>query len=365
MASSVNSDDDPTTPQGVPPPAPVPAAAPPRRRGSGHVTIRDVAQLAGVAPMTVSRALSNPQQVSEAVRERVRAAVASSGYVPNLIAGALSSGHSRLVAALVPTISTLTLHPLLEALGRTLEPSGCQLLLGQTGYDNARLDGILETVLGRRPAGIVITGTLESATWRQRLRASGVPVVETWDLVDDPIDMLVGFSHADMAGAVVRFLHAGGRRRLAFFGADDARSRARAHAFQGAALALGMPAPLLHAAPAPATLRSGRDALSQLMAGASDGPPVDGVFCNSDLMAMGVLIEAQQRGVAVPGQLAVVGCGDLPFSADFEPALTTVHLDGAAIGTRAGELLLERLQGGAAPAGATDLGFSIRQRATA
>lgn len=346
----------------APSPAPAASAAASRRRGTGHVTIRDVAALAGVAPMTVSRALSTPQQVSPAVRERVREAVARSGYVPNLIAGALSSGHSRLVAALVPTISTLNLHPMLEALGGALEPGGCQLLLGQTGYDNARLDGILETVLGRRPAGIVITGTLESPAWRQRLRASGIPVVETWDLVADPIDMLVGFSHAQMARAVVRFLHARGRRRLAFLGADDVRSRARADAFTAVALELGMPAPVLHAGPAPATLRSGRDALAGLLQAGS--PPVDGIFCNSDLMAMGVLIEAQQRGVQVPQQLAVVGCGDLSFSGDMEPALTTVHLDGQAIGTRAGQLLLERLNDKDSPRGVWDLGFSIVERST-
>lgn len=334
-----------------------------RRRGTGHVTIRDVARLAGVAPITVSRALSTPAQVSPAVRERVREAVAASGYVPNLIAGALSSGQSRLVAALVPTISTLTLHPMLEALGDVLEAGGCQMLLGQTGYDNARRDGILETVLGRRPAGIVLTGTLDSPQWRQRLRASRVPVVETWDLIDDPIDMLVGFSHAEMARAVVHFLHAGGRRRLAFLGADDARSQARAEAFTAAAGALGMPAPVRHAVPAPATLRSGRDGLARLLA--DGGEAVDGIFCNSDLMAMGVLIEAQARGVEIPARMAVVGCGDLPFSADVQPALTTVHLDGQAIGARAGRLLLDRIDGREAPPGVWDLGFSIIERATA
>ncbi|WP_311221029.1 MULTISPECIES: LacI family DNA-binding transcriptional regulator [unclassified Acidovorax] len=334
-----------------------------RRRGSGHVTIRDVARLAGVAPITVSRALSTPDQVSLAVRERVREAVAASGYVPNLIAGALSSGHSRMVAALVPSLSTLTLHPMLEALGEALEPSGCQLLLGQTGYDNARLDGILETLLGRRPAGIVITGPLESPAWRQRLRASGVPVVETWDLVDDPIDLLVGFSHAGMAREVVAFLHAGGRRRLAFFGAQDARSRARAAAFTQAAQALGLPVPLMHAAPAPATVRSGRDALAALVE-QGGALPVDAVFCNSDLMAMGVLIEAQARGLRVPGQLAIVGCGDLPFSGDMEPALTTVHLDGQAIGARAGQLIVDRLEGREIASRVWDLGFSITRRAT-
>lgn len=333
-----------------------------RRRGTGQVTIRDVARIAGVAPITVSRALSSPVQVSDSVLARVREAVATSGYVPNLIAGALSSGQSNLVAALVPSISTLTLHPLLEALGNALETAGCQLLLGQTGYDNARLDGILDTVLGRRPAGIVVTGTLESAHWRDRLRASGVPVVETWDLVDDPVDMLVGFSHADMAAAVVRFLHAGGRRSLAFLGADDTRSHLRSAAFTAAAQALELPAPAVHAVAAPATLRSGREGLAQLLA--SGMPTVDAIFCNSDLMAMGVLVEAQARGLAIPSQLAVVGCGDLPFSRDVEPALTTVHLDGAAIGDKAAELLMTRMKGQAVEARVWDLGFSITQRAS-
>lgn len=334
-----------------------------RRRGTGQVTIRDVARLAGVAPITASRALSNSAQVSPAVLARVREAVAESGYVPNLIAGALSSGQSRLVATLVPTISTLTLHPMLEALGAALEGGGCHMLLGQTGYDNARLGGMLETILGRRPAGIVITGTLESPHWRRRLRASGVPVVETWDVVGEPIDMVVGFSHAEMARAVARYLHGRGRRRLAFLGADDARSRARGEAFVQAALALGLPRPRIHAGPAPATLRSGREGLAALLADREAA--IDGVFCNSDLMAMGVLIEAKAQGVPIPAQLSVIGCGDLPFAADLEPALTSVRLDGQAIGAQAGQLLLERIERREPSSRAWDLGFSITERETA
>jgi LacI family gluconate utilization system Gnt-I transcriptional repressor len=332
-----------------------------RRRGSGHVTIRDVAKLAGVAPMTVSRALSAPDRVSESIKARVREAVQSSGYVPNLIAGALSSGHSRLVAAVVPTISTLTLHPMLQALGDTLDAQGYQLLLGQTGYDNARLDGLLETILRRRPGGIVLTGILEAPVWRQRLRASSVPVVETWDLTADPIDMLVGFSHAAMATAVVHFLTARGYQRLALLGADDVRSQVRSQAFLAAAAQLGLPEPVVLAVPAPATLRSGREGLATLLAQA---PQVNAIFCSSDLVAMGVLAEAQARGLAVPDQVAVVGCGDLSFAGDMHPALTTVHVDGAAIGIEAAHAIIARIEGRAVNTAVRDVGFSIVERAT-
>jgi LacI family transcriptional regulator, gluconate utilization system Gnt-I transcriptional repressor len=334
---------------------------PSRRRNTGHVTIRDVAQQAGVAPITVSRVLSSPALVSEAVRERVQQAIRDIGYVPNLIAGALSSGHSRLVAALVPTISTLTLHPLLQALGDTLEAHGYQMLLGQVGYDDARLDAVLETFLGRRPAAMVFTGLLASETWRQRLRASGIAVVETWDFTADPVDMLVGFSNENMAQAVACYLHERGRRHLALLSADDARARRRMQGFVAAAQAIGLPAPKVFVVKPPATVRNGREGLAGLLA---EGGPVDGIFCSSDLLALGVLIEAQQRGLCIPQDLAVVGTGDLPFAPDLVPALTSVHLDASAIGRQAAQHIIARIEGTSTEPVAIDVGFSIVTRDT-
>lgn len=342
------------------PPAP-PLPVPPRRRGTGQVTIRDVARMAGVAPMTVSRALNKPDQVSAQVRLRIRDAIKASGYVPNLTAGALSSGQSRLIAAVVPTISTLTLHPMLQALGDALEANGYQLLLGQTGYDNARRDALLETILGRRPGGIVLTGVLEDAAWSERLRASGVPIVETWDLTPTPLDMLVGFSHAAMARDVVRYFHGRGYRRLALFGGDDTRSRLRSEAFCGEAARLGLHPPVTHAVKAPASLMDGRTGLASVLAGT---PEVDAVFCSSDLVALGVLAEARLRGLAVPARMAVMGCGDLPFGSDLEPSLSTVHVDGEAIGRTAAGMLMALIEGRAEAVKSVDVGFSIAQRGT-
>src|SRR5881392_3835332 len=82
-----------------------PAPARRTRRGSGAVTLHDVAKLAGVAPITASRAVNTPDQVSDEVRRRVQDAIARTGYVPNILAGGLASSRSRLVAAVVPTIA--------------------------------------------------------------------------------------------------------------------------------------------------------------------------------------------------------------------------------------------------------------------
>lgn len=332
------------------------------RRGSGAVTLHDVAKLAGVAPITASRALNTPAQVSPEVLRRVSEAVARTGYVRNVLAGGLASTRSRLVAAVVPTIAGPVFLQTVQSLTEALAEQGYQLMLGQSGYTESREDALLDAIIGRRPDGIVLTGILHSTEGRRRLLAAGIPVVETWDLTPTPLDMLVGFSHAEVGRAVVDFLRAKGHRRLAVVAGDDERSRRRHQAFCDAARDAGLPEVPLIYVPAPTTLGSGRRALAELLASA---PGIEAVFCSSDLLALGVMTEAQARGIAVPDRLAVVGFGDLEFAADLHPALTTVHIDSAAIGRQAARFIVDRAEGREVAERVVDIGFSIVDRASA
>ncbi|SDD61417.1 transcriptional regulator, LacI family [Variovorax sp. CF079] len=341
-----------------------PEATPARRtrRGSGAVTLHDVAKLAGVAPITASRALNTPAQVSAEVLKKVTDAVARTGYVRNGLAGGLASTRSRLVAAVVPTIAGPVFLQTVQALTEALAESGYQLMLGQSGYAESREDALLEAIIGRRPDGIVLTGIMHSAEGRKRLLAAGIPVVETWDLTPTPLDMLVGFSHVEVGRAVVDFLRNKGRSRLAVVAGDDERSRRRHQAFQDAARAAGLREVRLIYVPAPTTMKSGRRALAELLAVA---PGIDAVFCSSDLLALGVMTEAQARGIAVPAQLAVVGFGDLEFAADLNPALSTVRIDSKAIGRQAARFIVDRAEGRQVDPRVIDIGFSIVDRDSA
>lgn len=332
------------------------------RRGSGAVTLHDVARLAGVAPITASRALNTPSQVSAKVLKKVTDAVTHAGYVPNRMAGGLASARSRLVAALVPTISGPVFLETLKALNEALVERGYQLMLGQSGYADSREDALLDAIISRRPDGIVLTGIMHSPQGRKRLLAAGIPVVETWDFTPTPLDMLVGFSHVDVGRAVVDFLYAKGHRRLAVIAGDDERSQRRQQAFQAAAQAAGLQAVPVVNVPAPTTLKSGRKALAELL---QRSPGLDAVFCSSDLLALGVMTEARTRGIQVPAQLAVVGFGDLEFAADVSPALTTVRIDSTAIGRLAAQFIVDRAEGGAIEPKAVDIGFSIVERESA
>ena len=326
------------------------------------MTLHDVARLAGVAPITASRAVNTPSQVSPDVRHKVAEAIARTGYVPNRVAGGLASTRSRLVAAVVPTINGPVFLETIRSLTEALADSGYQLMLGQAGYDIAREDALLEAIIGRRPDGIVLTGIMHSAQGRKRLLASGIPVVETWDLTPTPIDMLVGFSHLDVGREVARFLHRQGRRRFAAIAGDDERAKRRFSAFEAEARLLGIGQVHAIVVPAPTTLKRGRSALAALLA-ADAG--IDAIFCSSDLLALGVLTEARVRGMQIPQQLAVIGFGDQEFAADLAPSLTTVRIEGARIGRQAARFIVDRCDGAAADEKVVDIGFSIVARQSA
>lgn len=330
----------------------------PRRQRA--TTVLDVAHVAGVSAMTVSRALNQPQRVPMATRLRVQAAVEATHYVPNLLACSLRSRRSRLVAAILPALGSPVFAETVQALTATLGAAGYHLMLGQSGYGADGEDALLQAVIGRRPDGIVLVGVDHSRQARRQLAGCGAPVVETWDLTPAPIDMLVGFSHAAVGDAVCRFLAGQGRRRLAVVSGADGRAARRTQAFTATAALLGLPAPALVASESPTTLGHGRQALRQLLA---QPHGVDGIFCSSDMLALGVLTEAAHQGIAVPGRIGVVGFGDQSFAADAEPALTTVRVDGARIGREAALRVIGRIAGSPSPDPTPlDVGFLIVER---
>ncbi|WP_235578191.1 LacI family DNA-binding transcriptional regulator [Pseudorhodoferax sp. Leaf267] len=324
-------------------------------------TIHDVARMAGVSAMTVSRALNTPAKVSPDTLARVREAVQRTNYVPNAMASGLRLSRARLVSALLPTLVGPVFQEMVEALDLALHERGYQLMIGQSGYDATREDELLKTIIQRRPDGIVMTGLVRSEEGRRALRASGIPVVETWELTDTPVDMLVGFSHAAIGAAVVDYLHGRGHRCIGMVSADDRRAATRIAAFAARAQALGIEVVPTAYSPAPSTMGAGRAGLAALLARA---PGLTAVFCSSDMLALGACIEARERGLAIPGQLAIVGLGDQSVAADAAPPLTTVRIDGTRIGRLAAEMVIARVEGQSADAGVVDIGFSIVERAS-
>lgn len=311
------------------------------------LTIADVAQAAGVAPMTVSRVINSPEQVAQATAARVREAISRLGYVPNLMAGGLSSRRSRMIAAVVPTIAHPMFAALIDRFTATLRGAGYQVMLSLTGYGDAEAEAeLVRGLLGRRPDGILVTGVRHMPGTRQMLAEAGIPVVEVFDAGPHPIDVLIGFDHKAVGAMVADHFLARGHNSFAMFAASDQRALARQRGFVDRIAAAG--GSLLDAAvlPAPSTITSGREAMHALV------PRLTGrtaLFCSSDLLAFGAIVEAQRHGIAVPERLAVCGFGDFEISAANDPAFTTVTVESSRTGQDAAETILARLAGHKAP----------------
>lgn len=337
------------------------AASAPAVTTSGRaVTIRDVAKVAGVSPITVSRALSRPELVTPATLERVRAVVARTGYVPNVLAGSLRSRRSWIIAAVFPQITNTLFVDTIQALTDRLRQDGYQVLLGLSSYE-MREDELIAGILGRQPDGIFLTGITHAPETRRRLVASHIPIVEAWDLTRTPIDMLVGFSHEKVGAAMARHLVGKGHRRVGLVWSTDGRAQVRRQGFLSAfeeRAAAKMPTSLQ---PAPATFQRGREGLAELL---ESGVRLSAVACSSDTLAQGVIAEAQDRGIRIPEDIAVMGFGNLDFASHTTPSLTTIGIDKAAIGRLAAEALLARIGGREAPAKIVDVGFEVIERAS-
>lgn len=333
------------------------------RAPKAAATLADVARLAGVSPITASRAINTPNQVSAAKLEAVRAAVEHLGYVPNVAAGSLHTRRSRLVAAIVPTIATSMFAETVEAFSDRLRAAGYEVLLGLSGFDAAidREEELVATVLGRKPDAVLLTGIEHSQRARSLLMRTGIPVIETWDLTPTPIDMAIGFSHEEVGRAVARHLLAGDRRRFAVIAAQDLRAAKRRDGFVREIEASGRAMVRAVDVPAPGTVRAGRQAMRGFI---EAGVVPDAIFCSSDPIADGVLTEAVHAGFAVPRDLALVGFGDFGFAAEREPSLSTVRIDRRRLGAMAAERILAELAGGEAADRVSDIGFELVGRAS-
>ena len=334
-----------------------------RRRGSGGATIDIVAKLAEVAPSTVSRAINEPDKVAKKTLDRINKAIEATGYVPNLLAGGLASSRSRLIAAVVPSIANAVYAQTIQTFTQLIKVNGYQVLLGETDHDQQTEEELVAAVLSRRPDSILLTGIQHSAKCRRQLMSAGIPIIEIWDITPTPLDVVVGFSHTAVGRAVAQYLFDKGYRRFGYASVGDPRALVRDEAYTRELNRLGISKVHVAMQQVTSSIAVGRQLLPDLLAQAGDGPLA--IFCSSDIIAHGVLIEAQARGISIPGDIAIIGFGDQNFAAYTHPALTTVKIDFQQIGRIAAQRLLARLENEEIPTSVTDVGFEILERETA
>jgi LacI family gluconate utilization system Gnt-I transcriptional repressor len=249
-----------------------------------------------------------------------------------------------------------------QAFTDSMRRAGYQVMLSISGYEDTDDESLFRALLGRRPDALLITGSGYSPSALQMLIEARIPVVEVWDVSSRPIDMAIGFDHAQVGAEVATLLLGKGHDRFAVLSGRDSRALTRARGFTEVIAKAGKAVVWEQLTSSPSTAASGREGLRALL------PYLEqrcALFCSSDLMAFGVVTEARVQGVMMPEHLAVVGFGNLELGAANEPPITTVSPEGTGTGRSAAEFLLRRLAGeGPRDADRVQVPFRIVERAT-
>jgi LacI family transcriptional regulator, galactose operon repressor len=308
-----------------------------------NVTIKEVAEYAGVSRATVSRVLNNHAYVAEDVRSRVQEAMNTLGYEPNRAARRLRANSSDLLGLIIPDVENPLFQSLVRGVEDTAYANQLNVMLCNTDDNPEKQKVYLRVMQAERAAGLIVVPTHPNdGRMLAPVQESGIPIVlldrETNDFEAD----MVRVDNVYGAYLAVRHLIQLGHQRIAVIAGTQVLTPGRER-LQGAYQAFQE----MGVAVDPALVRignfkleSGYELTHTLMR--LDTPP-DAMFVSNNLMTLGALRALHELDVQIPQQVALVGFDDMPWAGDLNPPLTAVSQPGRELGEQAVQLLLRRI----------------------
>lgn len=305
-------------------------------------TIDEVAAAAGVSKTTVSHVLSGRRPVAAATKARVLQVVGAMDFRPSGLATSLKKSRSLTVAVVVQDLTNPFYPALARGVQQSVHEAGYLNLLVDAGNDPATARTFVLDAVDRRVDGMVLAGLDIDAAGLAGVARAGIPVVSVGRALPGTLVDVVSANDVQVAFDAVAHLVARGHVRIAAISGPQSSGpgRDRLRGFTDGMQAAGLRTPQRLLATGDWTREGSHRAMAKLLALAT---PPTAVFCANDLMAIGALDAARERGIDVPGALAVIGVDDIDAASLVTPALTTVRIPATEIGRRAGHLLLERI----------------------
>jgi LacI family gluconate utilization system Gnt-I transcriptional repressor len=331
------------------------------------VTLKDVSKASGVSLITVSRALRHPETVHADTRAKIHRTIEELGYVPNLAARSLTSQRSDMVGVVVPILTSSLFADFAEGMANVMRKNGLQMLLGVSERSVDHEEEAVRTFIARQADAIVVTGFTHTEGCRRLLKNFAGPVVETWNLRDDAIDISIGYSNFDAAAEMTRYLIGQNYRHIAMVGGafgnnDQATDRHDGFIQTMREAGRSVAEEDIVAVPNPTTIQSGGDLMMALM---NRPNPPDAVFFQAELPAQGAMLACMSNGIRIPEDVAIAGFGDLSLSARLPVPMTTIRIRATEIGERAARVILKRLDGEDMDDTSQDVGFDLMIRKSA
>jgi len=303
--------------------------------------IKEVAKLAGVSVATVSRVLNDSSSVLPETRDRVCEAIAKLNYQPNLLARNLRRSETKLILAIIPSISNMFFSQVVKGMHNKARKHGYNLLLCDTEEDDGSLDAYLDMLRFHQADGVIF---VSSAVNKNKLAeiAGTYPVVQCSEYNEDLDLSYVTIDNKLAAYQAVQHLIKTGKKRIALINGFDYHSstRLRLEGYKQALADNGIEFCDELVRQGTYGLKSGLRVTRQLL---SLKQPPDGILAGSDMMAIGAIKFIKQMGMRVPEDIGVVGFDDTRVTSIFEPSVTSISQPMFDLGQCSVEILLKKI----------------------
>lgn len=302
-------------------------------------TMQDVATLAGVSQMTVSRVMRGTAYISDDVRERVNAAARQIGYVHNRFKGGMAGYDNPLVGVVVPNLQNRVFAEVLSGINDALGSKGLRPVFGVSEYSLEAEEKIVFDLLSWRPRGLILTGLEHTDAVRRIISQTGVRIAEVMDIDGTAISRSFGISHRVAGTEMARHLIERGYRRFGYLasqGGFDIRAQKRFEAFAKVVLESGAQIVDTQVAEDVSSMNLGQKLTSEML---GRGATPDAIYYSNDDIAAGGLMHCLVHGISVPDEVALAGFNALQFLEVLPLRVTTTQTPRYAMGIAAADYI--------------------------
>ena len=315
-----------------------------------HVRMKDIAQDLGLSVITVSKALRGRPDIGAETRARVLRRAEELNYRPNLSARALVTGRTNMMGLVIPDLTHAFFSELARVMSGVLRGSGFTLLISSSELQPELERQVIDQLISRGVDALMVASAQFTPQTFQQLDKEGIPYILLDRRFEGFASHFVGVNDEHLGYIATRHLIEIGCRRIAHISAAKLshligrfEGYKRALAEQGLALGPEYVANIGRAEEAGEA--AGRDAAKELL---RLSPPPDAIFCYNDPVAMGAMQAILDAGLRIPADIALLGCGNIPFDDYLRVPLSSVDQQSTAIGIRAARLAIDLVHAGGA-----------------
>ena len=326
------------------------------------ISIFDIAKKSGYSTSTVSRTISKPLSVSNKAREKINKIIKKTGYVHNSLAGGLKSGKSGFVIAIIPTLRVSLFSDYIWGIKEELRKNGFQLLIGVTNYNLETEEDLIRKFLSYKPEGFIIVGTQHTQSSTSMLLSSKLPIIETWNITDKPLDIVVGFSNFNAGHQITDYIISLNYKNIAFATPLEShmktenRSKRRLNGYLSRMKEANLPITIFHYTKPMSHKVCGQEIYSQYK---KLQKKIDCIICGSEVSGSGLLSEFLFKKINVPKKIGIAAVGNAEITSLVHPQLTTMDFKVYEIGIIAATNLVAKIKGEKTKKRIIDVGIEL------